>query len=54
MSHVNMVKKIKVDGKWKLLAISRNTRGNYDWNGLPEGLYLIEWRAAGRRAVRSC
>jgi integrase len=48
-SHVNIVKKIKIDGNWKLLAIPRNTKGNYDWNALPEGLYLIEWRAGGRR-----
>ncbi len=49
MSRVNIVKKIKVDGKWKLLAIPRNAKGNYDWNGLPDGLYLIEWRAGGKR-----
>ena len=49
MSHVNIVKKIKVDGNWNLLAIPRNAKGNYDWNALPEGLYLIEWRAAGKR-----
>ena len=49
MSHVNIVKKIKVDGTWKLLAIPRNTKGSYDWNALPEGLYLIEWRAGGKR-----
>jgi hypothetical protein len=45
VSHVNIVKKIKVDGEWKLLAIPRNGKGNYDWNALPEGLYLIESRA---------
>jgi len=49
VSHVNVVKKIKVDGKSKLLAIPRNAKGNYDWNGLPDGLYLIEWRAGGKR-----
>jgi len=49
VSHVNIVKKIKVDGNWKLLAIPRNGKGNYDWNALPEGLYLIEWRAGKRR-----
>ena len=42
MSHVNIVKKIKVDGDWKLHSIPRNAKGNYDWNALPEGLYLIE------------
>jgi len=49
VSRVNIVKKIKVEGKWKLRAIPRNTKGNYDWNALPEGLYLIEWRAGGKR-----
>ena len=42
MFHVNIVKKIKIDGDWKLLSIPRNGQGNYDWNALPEGLYLIE------------
>ena len=27
-SHI--VKKIKVDGNWKLLSIPRNAKGNYD------------------------
>jgi len=53
MSHVNIVKKIKVDGDWKLLSIPRNTKGNYDWNVLPEGLYLIEWRTGGKRRRES-
>ncbi len=49
MSHVNIVKKVKIEGSWKLLSIPRNPKGNYDWNALPEGSYLIEWYAAGRR-----
>jgi len=49
VSHVNIVKKIKIDGSWKLLSIPRNAKGNYDWNALPDGLYLIEWRAGGKR-----
>jgi hypothetical protein len=53
MSHVNIVKKIEVDGDWKLLSIPRNTKGNYDWNALPEGPYLIEWRAGGKRRRES-
>lgn len=53
MSHVNIVKKIKVDGDWKLHSIPRNAKGNYDWNALPEGLYLIEWRAGGKRRRES-
>ena len=31
----------------------RNAKGNYDWNALPKGLYLIEWRAGGKRRRES-
>ncbi len=53
MSHVNIVKKVKIDGSWKLLSIPRNAKGNYDWNALPDGLYLVEWYAAGKRRRQS-
>lgn len=53
MSRVNIVKKIKVDGNWKLLSIPRNGKGNYDWNTLPDGLYLVEWYAGGKRRRES-
>ena len=53
MSHVNIVKKIKIDGDWKLLAIPRTAKGSYDWTALPDGLYLIEWRAGGKRRRES-
>ena len=53
MSHVNIVKKVKIDGDWKLLSIPRNAKGNYDWNALSDGLYLIEWRAGGKRRRES-
>jgi hypothetical protein len=53
VSHVNIVKKIKIDGDWKLLSIPHNAKGNYDWNALPDGLYLIEWRAGGKRRRES-
>ncbi len=53
MSRVNIVKKIKIDGEWKLVSIPRNVKENYDWNALPEGLYLIEWRAGGKRRRES-
>jgi len=36
VSHVNIVKKIKVDGDWKLHSIPRNAKGNYDWNALSQ------------------
>src|ERR1700690_3494723 len=53
MSRVNIIKKVKVDRVWKLRSIPRNAKGNYDWNALPEGLYLIEWRAGGKRRRES-
>ena len=53
MARVNIVKKIKVDGVWKLLSLPRNTKGNYDWNALPQGLYLIEWYMGGKRRRES-
>jgi hypothetical protein len=53
VSRVNIVKKVKVDGNWKLLSIPRNGKGNYDWNAVPGGLYLIEWRAGGKRRRES-
>jgi hypothetical protein len=49
VSHVNIVKKVKIGGEWKLLSIRRNTKGNYDWDALPDRLYLIE----GAPAVRA-
>lgn len=53
MSRVNIVKKIKIEGVWKLLSLPRNAKGNYDWNALPQGLYLIEWYAGGKRRRES-
>jgi hypothetical protein len=53
VSRVNIVKKVKIDGAWKLLSIPRNGKGNYDWSSLPEGLYLIEWRTGGKRRRES-
>jgi integrase len=53
VSRVNIVKKVKVDGIWKLLSVPRNAKGNYDWNALPQGLYLIEWYAGGKRRRES-
>jgi hypothetical protein len=53
MARVNIVKKIKVDGVWKLLSLPRNAKGNYDWHALPQGLYLIEWYMGGKRRRES-
>jgi hypothetical protein len=50
---VNIIKRVKIDGVWKRLAIPRNAKGNYDWNAHPLGLYLIEWYAGGKRRRES-
>ena len=49
MARVNLVKQIKVDGKWVLRSIPKKASGHYDWTALPEGTYFIEWREDGRR-----
>ena len=49
MARVNIVKQIKVDGKWVLRSIPKRPSGHYDWNALPEGTYFIEWRENGQR-----
>jgi hypothetical protein len=49
LSRVNIVKRIKSDGQWKMLSIPRNSKGNYDWNALPSGRYYIEWYSGGTR-----
>ncbi len=42
MSRVNIVKRIKLDGLWKMVSIPRDARGNYDWNAISDG-YYVEW-----------
>jgi integrase/recombinase XerD len=49
VSRVNIVKRIKSDGRWKMLSIPRNSKGNYDWNALPDGRYYVEWYMGGTR-----
>jgi integrase/recombinase XerD len=49
VSRVNIVKRIKQDGRWRMLAIPRNPKGNYNWNALPEGRYYVEWYVGGQR-----
>jgi hypothetical protein len=52
VSRVNIIKKVKV-GAWKLLSVPRTAKGSYDWNALPQGLYLVEWYAGGKRRRES-
>jgi hypothetical protein len=49
VSRVNIVKRIKSDGRWKMLSIPRNPKGNYDWNSLPDRRYYVEWYIGGTR-----
>ncbi len=49
MARVNVIKQIKVDGKWVLRSIPKKPSGHYDWTVLPEGTYFIEWRENGQR-----
>ena len=47
MSRVNIVKRVKIDGLWKMLSIPRNAKGNYDWNAIVDGRYYVEWYVGG-------
>ena len=49
MSRVNILKRVKIGARWKLLSIPRNDKGNPNWAALPEGRYFIEWYIGGRR-----
>jgi integrase len=49
MGRVNIVKQVKVDGKWILRSIPKKESGHYDWAALPDGDYFVEWREDGRR-----
>lgn len=49
MPRVNILKQVKVDGQWRLVAIPRDEHGRSNWRSLPEGRYFIEWRERGKR-----
>src|SRR6266404_2318726 len=49
VSRVNIVKRIKIDGLWKMFSIPRNAKGNYDWNAIADGRYYVEWYVGGTR-----
>lgn len=49
MSRVNLLKKVKVDGRWMLRSIPKRANGNWDWAALPDGRYFIEWYEGGQR-----
>ena len=53
MSRVNIVKRIKIGGRWKMFSIPRNAKGNYDWNAIADGRYYVEWYVGGTRRRES-
>ena len=53
MARVNILKQIKADTGWKLVAIPRNKKGGYDWDSLPEGRYYIDFYQRGKRRRRA-
>jgi len=40
---------IEIGGDWKMFSITRNTKGNYDWNAVADGRYYVEWCVGGTR-----
>ena len=54
MSRVNIVKRIKINGLWKMFSIPRNAKGNYDWNAIADGRYYVEWYMGGTRRRVKC
>ena len=49
MARVNIVKRIKVSGRWIMRSIPRKRSGGWDWNALPDGRYYVEWYEQGAR-----
>ena len=49
MARVNIVKRIKVSGRWIMRSIPRKQSGGWDWNSLPDGRYYVEWYEQGTR-----
>ena len=53
MAHVNLLKQIKFEDRWKMVAIPRNKKGGYDWNALPDGRYYLDYYERGKRRRQS-
>jgi integrase len=49
LSRVNILKRVKIGARWKLLSIPHNDKGHPSWAALPEGRYFIEWYSGGKR-----
>jgi hypothetical protein len=41
VSRVNIVKRIKTGGRWKMFSIPRNAKGNYDWNTILHNAVIV-------------
>jgi hypothetical protein len=42
-ARVNILKKIKIEGRWALQSIPKKANGNWDWSAVLNGRYFIEW-----------
>jgi hypothetical protein len=42
LSRVNIVKRMKIGGRWKLFSIPRNAKGKYDWDALQVPNFLTK------------
>lgn len=49
MARVNIVKRIKHNGRWVMRSIPRRQSGGWDWNSLPDGRFYVEWYQQGAR-----
>ena len=49
MARVNIVKRIKADGRWVMRSVPKKPTGEWDWKSLPEGRYYVEWYDEGAR-----
>ncbi len=49
MARVNIVKRIKSDGRWVMRSVPKKPNGEWDWKTLPEGRYYVEWYDEGAR-----
>ena len=49
MARVNIVKRIKSDGRWVMRSVPKKPNGEWDWKVLPEGRYYVEWYDEGAR-----
>lgn len=49
MPRVNIIKQVKIDGRWILRSIPRKKKsGGYDWLAPSDGRYYVEWYETGK------